>query len=72
MLRLNKIKNFSYGYNVGDKVEFYTNKGFWVKGEIIDFKITDYVYKAVIKCETKNCKFHYVCICSTYLRRLKQ
>jgi len=70
MLRLKKIgEQFNNPYNVGDKVEFFNYQGKWVKGEIIDFKITDYVYKAIIKCENKKCMFHYICICSFYLRK---
>lgn len=69
MLRLRNI--FIYEYFINDKVEFFNKYGIWVKGVVIGFKVTDYVYKAVIKCENKNCKFHYICICSTYLRKIQ-
>jgi hypothetical protein len=69
MLRLNKNEEFINPYNINEEVEFFNYQGKWVKGVIVDFKITDYVYKAVIKCENKECRFHYVCICSFYLRK---
>jgi hypothetical protein len=57
-------------YQIGDNVEFYNKYGKWIKGFIIGFKINDYVYKAIIKCYENNCcKFHYVCVCSKYLRK---
>jgi hypothetical protein len=70
MLRLNKIEKFNNPYNIGDKVEFLNYQGKWVKGIIIDFMVTYYVYKAIVKCENKNCRFHYICICSLYLRKV--
>jgi hypothetical protein len=69
MLRMTKIIN-NNPYNVNDKVEFYNKFGVWVKGVIIDFKITPYTLKAVIKCkENKCCRYHYICVCSLYLRK---
>jgi hypothetical protein len=72
MLRLNKtFKNgVNNPYKIGDKVEFFNENKVWIKGIIIDFKITEFVYKAVIKCENKYCRKHYICICSFYLRRI--
>jgi hypothetical protein len=70
MLRLNKNKEFINPYSINDKVEFLDYRGIWVKGVIIDFKITNYIYKAVIKCKNINCRNHYVCVCSIYLRKL--
>lgn len=70
MLRLKNTKNIN-PYFIGEKIEFFNRYGKWVKGEIIDFRITDYVYKAVIKCEeNKCCRNHYICICSLYLRKV--
>jgi len=70
MLRLKKLgENFKNPYNIGDKIEFFTSKNIWIEGLIIDFLVTDYYYKAVIKCKNNYCKFHYVCICSLYLRK---
>jgi hypothetical protein len=68
LLRLKEIvKN---PYEVGDVVEFYNSYGKWISGIITDFKINDYVYKAIIKCyESKCCRLHYICIYSTYLRK---
>jgi hypothetical protein len=69
MLRLKNIKNPN-PYSIGETVEFLNRYGYWVKGVIVDFKITDFVYKAVIKCkENKCCRKHYICICSLYLRK---
>jgi hypothetical protein len=70
MLRLKEtVKN---PYSIGDEIEFYNKYGKWIKGFIIDFKVNNYVFKAVIKCcENKCCRFHYVCICSNYLRKVK-
>jgi hypothetical protein len=68
MLRLKE--GFKNQYNISDKVEFYNNKKIWVEGVIVDFKINNYVFKAIIKCKNKNCKFHYVCICSLFLRKI--
>lgn len=69
MLRLKE--GFENPYNIGDNIEFYNSYGRWIKGVIIDFKINDYVFKAVIKCdESTYCKLHYICICSTYLRKV--
>lgn len=71
MLRLKKLENFNNPYNIGDKVEFYSiayDK--WIKGIIVGFEINNYIYQAVIKCENKYCKFHYICICSLYLRKI--
>ena len=64
-------ENFKNPYSIGEKIEFFNSYGYWVKGEIIDFKITDYVYKAIIKCEqNKCCMKHYICVCSLYLRKI--
>jgi hypothetical protein len=69
MLRLKNIKNIN-PYFVGEKIEFLNKNRIWIKGEIIDFKVTGYVYKAIIKCEeNKKCRNHYICICSLYLRK---
>jgi hypothetical protein len=67
MLRLKD--SFKNPYNIGDNIEFYNKYGIWVKGVIIDFKVNYYVFKAIIKCNEKNCRFHYICVCSTYLRK---
>lgn len=70
MLRLKDIKNPN-PYSIGEDVEFKNRYGEWVKGFIIDFKITDYVYKAVVRCyNNKCCRFHYICVCSTHLRKV--
>jgi hypothetical protein len=69
MLRLKD--NLTNYYDIYDNVEFYNRYGVWVKGKIIGFKINDYVYKAIIKCnDNKCCKLHYVCICSLFLRKV--
>ena len=67
MLRLKD--SFKNPYNIGDNIEFYNKYGIWVKGVIIYFKVNYYVFKAIIKCNEKNCRFHYICVCSTYLRK---
>ena len=68
MMRLKE--GFKNPYSIGDDVEFYNRYGLWIQGFIVGFKIDDYVYKAIIKCYSSYCKkFHYVCICSTYLRK---
>jgi hypothetical protein len=71
MLRLLKNEGkINNPYNIGDEVEFYNRYGVWEKGFIVDFEITDYVYKAVIKCYNNFCyRFHYKCICSNHLRK---
>jgi len=70
MLRLKE--GFNNPYKIGDKIDFFNSYGYWVKGVIVGFKINNYVYKAIIKCnENKCCHYHYVCICSNYLRMCK-
>lgn len=66
---MQRIKILDNPYKIGDKIEFYNKYGVWVKGKIIDFKKTPFLYKAIIECEEKNCKFHYICICSIYLKK---
>lgn len=68
MLRL-KSHNLNF-YSLGERVEFYNKYGKWIRGKIKGFKINEYVYQAIIECEdNKCCRLHYICICSTYLRK---
>ena len=68
-----RLKETVYNiYKIGDSVEFFNKKKIWVKDVIVGFKINYYVYKAIIKCDENSCcRFHYVCVCSNYLRKAK-
>ena len=58
-------------YKIGDKVEFLNKDGIWVNAEIIGFNIKSNMFQAILKCDNKRCKKHFICVGSIYLRKIE-